>query len=130
MPIVRVDIVKPKTKEYKRILLDTIHNALVNCFKIPDEDRIQRICEIEKDDYEMKGRKTDDLTIIEISAFKGRSLDAKRALYKEIVESLNKELGIDKENIIIIINEIEKENMGARGGIPISDVNLGFNINV
>ncbi len=42
MPLVKVEIIKGKPQEYKQALLDGIHDALVEAFKIPEDDRIQR----------------------------------------------------------------------------------------
>ncbi|NSW92969.1 MAG: tautomerase family protein [Firmicutes bacterium] len=43
MPLVRAEIFAGKSKEYKKKLLDSIHSALVESFKIPEDDRIQWI---------------------------------------------------------------------------------------
>lgn len=47
MPLVKVEIFKGKTPEYKKTLLDCIHKALVDAFSIPDDDRIQRLYELD-----------------------------------------------------------------------------------
>ena len=41
MPLVRVEIMKGKSSEYKKSILDGIHSALVEAFKIPEYDRNQ-----------------------------------------------------------------------------------------
>lgn len=60
MPLVRVDMIKGKTAEDKRTLLDCIHNGLMGSIGIPDWDRFQRIVEIPKEDFETAPGKTDD----------------------------------------------------------------------
>lgn len=130
MPLVKVEILKGKTQEYKRAILDGVHAALVETFKILDHDRIQRLYEIEKDDFEISPTKTDNFTLIELTVFKGRSYEAKKNLYAAIVRNLAKSPGIDGKDIFIVINEPPLENWGVQGGIPASEADLGFKIDV
>jgi len=47
MPLVKIEIRKEKSKEYKKALLDGVHQALVQSIKIPDYDRKQRLYELD-----------------------------------------------------------------------------------
>ncbi|MFL0198601.1 tautomerase family protein [Clostridium sp. WILCCON 0269] len=130
MPLVKIEIFKGKTAEYKKAIMDGVHSALVQAFKIPDDDRMQRLYELDKENFEVTPAKTDQCTLIEITAFKGRSIEAKRKLYREIVTNLRANPGIDGNDIAIVINEPPLENWGVRGGKPANEVNLGFKIEV
>jgi phenylpyruvate tautomerase PptA (4-oxalocrotonate tautomerase family) len=66
---------------------------------------------------------------VKIDAFAGRSTDAERALYRQIVERLEP-LGVAREQISIVIQDIRLTNWGIRGGSAACDVDLGFDINV
>ncbi|OIP02682.1 MAG: tautomerase family protein [Bacteroidetes bacterium CG2_30_32_10] len=127
MPLIKVEIVKGKTIEYKKKLLDGIHQALVVALKIPVNDRRQRLYELESDHFERTGR-SDDYTIIEITMFKGRSKEAKKLLYAEIVKNITTSININGNDITIVINEQPIENWGIRGGLPANEVDLGFSI--
>ncbi|MFL0195875.1 tautomerase family protein [Clostridium sp. WILCCON 0269] len=130
MPLVKIEIFKGKTAEYKKAILNGVHSALVQAFKIPDDDRMQRLYELDRENFEVTPTKTEQCTLIEITAFKGRSVEAKRKLYREIVNNLKMDPGIDGEDIVIVINEPPLENWGVRGGKPANEVNLGFKIEV
>jgi len=130
MPLVKIEIYKNKTQKYKKALFDGIHKALVNSFKIKEDDRTQRIYELNEENFERRTGRTTDFTLIEITAFKGRSKDAKRSLYQGIVKNLGENPGIKPNDILIVLNEPELENWGVSGGKPADEVNLGFNINV
>jgi phenylpyruvate tautomerase PptA (4-oxalocrotonate tautomerase family) len=130
MPLVKIEMRKGKSPEYKKALMDGIHRALVDCFKIPEDDRIQRLYELDPADFDVESRKTADFILIELTVFKGRSLDAKRTLYKAIVDNLEKALGIGRSDLIIVLNETPLDNWGIRGGFPASEADLGFNINI
>ena len=66
---------------------------------------------------------------IEISMFIGRSLQAKKELYRGIVSNLGN-LGVLASDVFIVLHEIPLENWGIRGGIPASEVDLGFKVGV
>lgn len=129
MPLVKVEIYKGKSKEYKKALSDGIHNALVAGFKIPSDDKHQRIYELEEENFENSAEKSDNFTIIEITAFKGRSDGAKRDVYKEIFKNLKANPGIEEKDILIYIIEPELINWGIRGKSG-DEIDFGFNIEV
>jgi phenylpyruvate tautomerase PptA (4-oxalocrotonate tautomerase family) len=64
-----------------------------------------------------------------MNIFPGRSIEAKRTLYQEIVVRL-KTLGIQSDDILIVLNEPPLHNWGIRGGYPASEVDIGFKLNV
>jgi 4-oxalocrotonate tautomerase family enzyme len=102
--------------------LDAVHEALVEAIKIPDEDRTQILQEHKESHFEIPRGKSELLTIVEITMFPGRSLEAKRELYRKIAEKFE-QLGISKQDIMIILHEPSKENWGIKG-VPASEMNL------
>lgn len=129
-PLVKIEIRIGKSAEYKKAILDGVHKALVDAFKIPESDRFQRIYELKKEDFECPPDRTEQVTIINIHIFPGRSLDAKRKLYKNIVQNLGKNPGINGHDIMVLLMEPPMENWGVRGGKPASEVDFEFNIDV
>lgn len=130
MPLVKIEMLKGKSIEYKKALLDGVHQALVDTLKIPDYDRMQRLYELEKDYFEISSNKTEDFILIELTIFKGRSFETKKNLYKAIVDNLEKALGVKRTDVMIVINEPSLENWGVAGGKPASEVDFGFKIDV
>lgn len=130
VPLVKVEIIKGKSIEYKKALLDGIHSALVDAFRIPDYDRMQRLYELEREKFEIAPSKTEQFTLIEITAFPGRSLEAKKNLYDAIIKNLGHLPGINGNDITVVLNEPPLENWGIRGGRPANEVELEFDINV
>jgi len=129
MPLVRIEMLKGKSREYKKAVLAGIHQALVNAFKIPEVDRLQRIYELDAEDFELPPWKSKDFILIEMTVFKGRSPEAKKKLITGIAENLEKSVGLKKEDIMIVIHEPEMENWGIRG-LPGTELNFGFKIDV
>lgn len=130
MPLVKIEIRKGNSDEYKKAILDGVHKALVDAFKIPDSDRFQRIYELDKADFECPPDRTEKVTLIHIHIFPGRSLEAKKNLYKNIVDNLGENPGIDGHDIVIILLEPPMNNWGVRGGKPAGEVDIGFKIDV
>jgi phenylpyruvate tautomerase PptA (4-oxalocrotonate tautomerase family) len=129
MPLVKATIYTGKSRDYKAALLDGIHKALVDSFKIPDADRNQRLYELDDEHFERRSNKSRNFTIIEMVVFKGRSFEAKKKLYAGICTNLAGNPGIDSKDILIVLNEQPKENWGVNGK-PSSEVELGFEIEV
>ena len=115
MPLVRIEIIKGKSAEYKRVMLEQIHRSLCETLGIEDWDRFQRIIETDREFFETAPGKTDSFTIIELTLFPGRSREQKAAAIERITESLAGALGIAPGDIFIIINEPPLENWGIAG---------------
>lgn len=131
MPSVLIEIRKQYTQAQEAALMEAVHAALREAFEILPHDRNVRLvvhephrfaCPPDKERPEL-------YTHIGIDAFAGRSIDAKRKLYKAIVNNLEP-FGIPKDHIKILLREIAKENWGIRGGQAGCDVEFGFKIDV
>ena len=115
MPLVRIDMIRGKSPEYKKTLLACVHEALVEALGIEDWDRFQRICEIDKDDFETSNDKSDDHLIIELTLFPGRTQEQKGRAIELITRKLEDKLSIAPKDVFIVINEPPLENWGMGG---------------
>ncbi|MGE5386881.1 MAG: tautomerase family protein [Betaproteobacteria bacterium] len=129
MPIAKIEVRRPHSPEEVAALMDAVYQAQREALKVPEGDRNIRYIEHRPEHFATPPGKTENYTFVEILLFPGRSLAAKRALYQEIVRRFG-ELGIAADDIIIVLNEPPLENWGIRGGIPASEVDLGFKLNV
>ena len=115
MPLVRVEMIKGKSPEYKKSVLTNIHEGLMESFDIADWDRFQRIVEISPEDFELPEGKTKDFMIIEFTVFPGRTKEQKRNAIEKITGKLHDSLGIAPTDVFIVINEPPLENWGMAG---------------
>ncbi len=129
MPLVRIEVRRSREPEEKRAVCDAVHAAMKEALLIPEHDRHVRYIEHAPEDFQVPPGKTEDYTLVEITLFKGRSMDAKRKLYQAVVRNLGS-LGIAPEDVFIVLIESPPENWGVRGGVPASEVDLGFKIDV
>ena len=129
MPLVRIEVRRSREPEEKRAVCDAVHAAMKEVLLIPEHDRHIRYIEHAPEDFQVPPGKTEDYTLVEITLFQGRSMDAKRNLYQAVVRNLGS-LGIAPEDVFIVLIESPPENWGVRGGVPASEVDLGFKIDV
>jgi phenylpyruvate tautomerase PptA (4-oxalocrotonate tautomerase family) len=129
VPLIRVEIREGWSRAEKARLLDAIHAAAVEALRIPDEDRTQILTEHAAEAFEFPSGKSERFTLVEITMFAGRSLGAKRRLYRAIVRNLGR-LGIPPSDVLIVLHEVPLESWGIRGGMPASEVDLGFEVGV
>jgi len=131
MPSVLIEVRKRYTQEQETGLIEAVHGALVEAFKIKSGDRNVRLAVHEPHSFACPPacEQPDLYTHITIDAFTGRSLDAKRNLYRAIVTNLEA-LGIPKNHVKILLRESPRENWGIRGGQAACDVDLGFKVDV
>ncbi len=122
-------------RQYSRVdevgIIDAVHESLVAAFKIPPGDRHVRLVVHEAHRFATAPRlsQPDRYTLVTIDCFAGRSIDAKRSLYQEIVDRLTP-FGIPADHVTIVVRDSTTENWGIRGGRAACDVDLGFDIQV
>jgi phenylpyruvate tautomerase PptA (4-oxalocrotonate tautomerase family) len=131
MPTVLIEVRKSYTPEEEMGLIEAVHAALRDAFKIKPGDRDVRLIVHEPHRFACPPacEKPEAFTLIGIDAFAGRSVDAKRNLYRAIVANLEP-FGIPKDHVKIVLREQPRENWGIRGGQAACDVDLGFKVDV
>ena len=129
MPSTTVEVIREYTRDEETAIVEAVHAALVEGIKIPDEDRTVRLIVHQPHRMTIPPGKSDRYTIVSVDLFEGRSIDAKRRLYRALVANLAR-LGIPADEVKILLREIPRENWGIRGGKPASEVELAFKVDV
>lgn len=131
MPSVLIEVRQTYPREVEQAIIDAVHNALKESFLIPAHDRTIRLIAHEPHRFACPPdrAKPECYTHISIDCFAGRSLDAKRRLYRSIVDKLQA-FGIPSDHVLILLREIPREDWGIRGGQAACDVDLGFKTDV
>jgi phenylpyruvate tautomerase PptA (4-oxalocrotonate tautomerase family) len=131
MPSVLIETRCERASEDESKIMEAVHLALREAFKIKADDKNVRLISHAPHRFACPpGKATPELyTHISIDALAGRSMEAKRNLYKAIVANLES-LGIPKDHVKILLREIPTTNWGVRGGQAASDIDLGFKIDV
>ncbi|MUL48961.1 tautomerase family protein [Mycobacterium sp. CBMA293] len=131
MPSALIEVRRQYSQRDEIAIIDAVHDALVAAFRIPVGDKHVRLLVHEPHrfahaPYLEHPRR---YTLVTIDCFAGRSVDAKRELYREIVNRLGA-FDIPSNHITILLRESALENWGIRGGQAACDVDLGFDVNV
>lgn len=121
MPLVRIALRKGKSPPYLTAIGEAVHGAMVETINVPADDRFQVFTEhapeaLVYDRRYLGIERTDDIVLIQITLNVGRTLDQKRALYRAIAEKLAKEPGLRREDVLVSLVEVPKENWSFGNG--------------
>lgn len=114
MPLIKVDMIKGRTKEEIKSILDITYNVMLETFQAPIGDRYQIVNQHE--DYEMQildtglGVSRTDGVLVFTVVTRPRTKDQKIHFYKKLTESLNEKLNIRTEDIMISLVENSDED--------------------
>lgn len=122
MPLVEITLRKGKSSEFIRSVADGVHEALVAHANVPADDRFQIIHQVEKDEliaHPSYGgvSRSEGLIIVKITLNSGRTLDIKKALYAGIVARLERAADVRRDDVLICLVEVTKENWSFGNGI-------------
>jgi phenylpyruvate tautomerase PptA (4-oxalocrotonate tautomerase family) len=122
MPFVRIDLARGKSAQYRKTLGEIVYKAMMDVINVPDGDKFQVITEHAPEELNvtegyMGNRYSNDVILIQITLSSGRSIELKKAFYKRIVDDLHDQLKMRREDVVINLVEVAKENWSFGGGI-------------
>lgn len=122
MPLVRISLVKGRSRAERAAIGDAVHRAMVATIDVPELDRFQLITEHEPGDlvYDpgyLGIARSDGLVVVQITLSRGRSLEQKRALYRRIAANLHQAAGVRPEDVMISLVEVGREDWSFGHGI-------------
>ena len=131
MPSITIEVRREYTEPQEIAIMEAVHAAVVAAFRIPEHDRSVRLVVHKPHRFDVPPQlmQPEYATVISIDAFSGRSLDAKRTLYRTIVDNLEA-FGIPRDHVKVLVRDVPRENWGIRGGQAACDLDIGFTIEV
>ena len=126
---IRIYGVKDSLNPIKKKLSNVIRSCMVEALDFPSDKRFHRFFPLDKEDFYFASGRTESYTVIEVSMFEGRSVEAKKQLLKLLFKLINSELYISPQDIEITIFETPKHNWGIRG-LPGDELKLSYKVNV
>ena len=97
----------------KARLSDTIHRCVVEALAYPPDKHAHRFFPLDHADFSYPPDRTTAYTIIEISMFEGRTIEAKKQLIRLLFERVADECGIAPQDVEITIIETPRHNWGS-----------------
>lgn len=127
MPSTLIEVIRRYSADEEVAIIDAVHDALVSAFEIPRGDKHDRL--VSHDPHRFSHSPTltqpEFYMFVAIDCIAGRSIEAKRNLYREIVDGLSAS-GIPPDHVTIVVRESAAGNWGVRGGQAACNVDLGF----
>ena len=116
MPLVRIDLLQGKPKEYVAAIGESVHRAMVETIGVPARDHFQVITEhapgyLVYDPHYLEVNRSDDVVFIQIFFSAGRSREEKQGFFKRVVEYLREKPGLRPEDVAINLVENSRERM-------------------
>src|ERR1700733_576356 len=115
MPLARIDLPAGKSAAYRAAVGEVVYSAMLSALNVPKNDRFQVISEhpggnlVIDSDY-LGIHRSADAMVVQVTLNEGRSLESKRAFYKAIADGLHESLGLRREDLLINLVEVRKEN--------------------
>jgi len=122
MPLVRIDLRRGKSPEYKKAICEAVYRALRETFAVPEEDRFMVVSEHDGDDFTYSRNylgieHSNDFVVLQITVSNTRAVEQKQALYARIVALLAEDPGLRPQDVFINLLEVAKENWSFGNGI-------------
>jgi phenylpyruvate tautomerase PptA (4-oxalocrotonate tautomerase family) len=115
MPLVRIDLLRGHTEEYRKAIADGVHRALVETMGIPADDHFQVVTEhvpggLIFDSQYLGVKRSNQIVFVQVTMSFGRKPQQKRQLYRRIAEILAENPGLRKEDLLVNLVEVAWEN--------------------
>jgi len=118
MPIVHIYLLEGKPQTYLQALGDSIHQALVETWGLPESDRFQIFHEKKAEHFKIDRfsyledegvQRSDDVIVIQITT-SPRTIHMKRAFYKRLPELLKEKIGLSPGDVFINVVMVDEED--------------------
>lgn len=129
MSQIKIYGLKQSLDPIKAKLSDVVHSCVVDALDFPEDKRFHRFFPLDTSDFYFPSERTTKYTIIEISMFEGRSVEAKKHLIRLLFERIHQQLDILPQDLEITITETPKHNWGLRG-MPGDEIKLNYKVEV
>jgi phenylpyruvate tautomerase PptA (4-oxalocrotonate tautomerase family) len=122
MPLVRIDLRRGKSAEYKKAICDGVYQALREIFKVPENDRFMVVTDCDDADFVYSQtylgiEHTKDFVILQLTVSNTRTVEQKKQLYARIVALLAEKPGIKPQDVFINLVEVDISDWSFGNGI-------------
>ena len=129
MAQIKIFGLKTSLAAHANSLSSAIHSAVVEALAYPLDKKFHRFIGLERSEFIYPNDRSENYTIIEVSMFEGRSVEAKKTLIRLLFTNIERETGIKPQDVEITIQETPKHNWGIRG-LCGDELALGYKVNV
>lgn len=121
MPLVRIDLPQGKPESYSTAVGDAVYDAMVKVLNVPENDRFFVITahprnELVIDPTYLGIERSEECIVIQLTLNAGRTVEMKKAFYKAVADGLHEKVGLRREDVVISLVEVPKENWSFGNG--------------
>jgi 4-oxalocrotonate tautomerase len=120
MPLVRIDLPLSIDADVAQRIGETINKAMIEVISVPNGDKFQVITRHPPEGRNLTSEYlgihySNNLVLIQITLNQGRTVELKKAFYGRVANDLA-ELGLRKQDVVINLVEVAKENWSFGNG--------------
>lgn len=110
MPLVRISVSDKMAAERRRKLPQLVYDAMRQAISIPENDFFVVLTthgegELVADPGFMGVKRSNDFTLVHITLRRGRSVEVKQALYREIASLAQERASVAPDDVMIVLSE-------------------------
>ncbi|TMJ54086.1 MAG: tautomerase family protein [Alphaproteobacteria bacterium] len=122
MPLVRIDLIRGKSVEFRKTLGEIVYQAMREVINVPADDKFQIFTEhaaeeLNVADNYLGNAYSKDIVLIQVTMNAGRTVEMKKAFFKKIADDIHAQLHLRRDDVVINLVEVVKENWSFGGGI-------------
>ncbi len=122
MPLVRIDLIRGKPAAFRKRIGEIVYTAMRDVINVPENDKFQAITqhdaeELNVADSYLGNNYSADIILIQVTLNAGRTVEMKKAFFKRIADDLHDQLKVRREDVVINLVEVAKENWSFGGGV-------------
>jgi phenylpyruvate tautomerase PptA (4-oxalocrotonate tautomerase family) len=122
MPFARIDLIRGKPAAFRKTLGEILYKAMTDVINVPAGDKFQVITEHAAEELNVAesylgNHYTPDVILIQVTLNAGRTVEMKKAFFKRIADDLHAQLKVRREDVVINLVEVAKENWSFGGGV-------------
>jgi 4-oxalocrotonate tautomerase len=121
VPLARIDLIQGKSLDYRAAIGDVVYEAMIAALNAPKDDRFQVITEHPAecfifDPTYLGIQRSKDCIFIQLTLNQGRTVEQKQRFYQAVADGLHQRLDVRREDVIVSLVEVSKENWSFGNG--------------
>jgi 4-oxalocrotonate tautomerase len=121
VPLARIDLIQGKSLDYRAAIGDVVYEAMIAALNAPKDDRFQVITEHPAEGFIFDPtylgiQRSKDCIFIQLTLNQGRTVEQKQRFYQAVADGLHQRLDVRREDVIVSLVEVSKENWSFGNG--------------
>ncbi|HEV2603020.1 MAG TPA: tautomerase family protein [Microvirga sp.] len=122
MPLVQISMRSGQSEAYRQALFDSLYRAMRESYDVPEDDQFMTIREHEAANFRYSPTclgiaRSDYALFIQLTVSNTRTLEQKKALFRQIAQRLGESPGVRPEDVFINLVEVDKANWSFGHGL-------------